>query len=336
MFLKLEEKGVKISGIGYYLPETILSNDDVIAQSGLPLNSDWIKKRIGSDKRHKIADDEYTSDLAIKAAKRALENSNTSPDEIEMIILSTISPDNPNPSTACAVQAGLGMSKLTCPCFDISAACSGFIYALDIGVKNILTGAKKVLVIAAEVRSRFVNKKDPSTFAIFGDGAAAVVLESTNKNEGILAIETLSDGSGYFSVHIPAGGTRKPASEETIKNNEHFIKMENGEKIFFEVVEGMTKYSKLFLDKCNLNLDEINFFVPHQANLNIIKEVARRVNIPFEKIITNFSEVGNTSSASIPIAIAQALENGKIKKGDLLLLSAVGAGHTMGISLIRI
>lgn len=334
MFLKLNS-GVKISGVGHFLPENIVTNEQVLAESYLTLTDEWIKKRIGSEKRHRIADEHFTSDMGIKSSLKALENSSTKAEELEMIILSTISPDNPSPATACAIQNGLGISSNYCPSFDISAACSGFIYGLDIGVKNILTGAKKVLVVSSEVRSRFVNKKDPSTFAIFGDGSAAVVLEPCEKNEGIISIEILADGQGYFSVHIPAGGSRKPANEETIKNNEHFIKMENGEKIFFEVVEGMVKHSKEFLEKSGFTLDDIDFFIPHQANLSIIKEVSRRLELPKEKLITNFSEVGNTSSASIPIAFSQALQKGQIKKGNLVLMTAVGAGHTMGLALVR-
>lgn len=335
MFLKLEQ-GVKISSYGYFLPENIVSNEQVLKESSLPLTDEWVKKRIGTETRHRISDNEFTSDMAIKASNRAIEKANINKNEIELIVLSTISPDNPSPSTACAVQNGLGISETLCPSFDISAACSGFIYGLDIGCKNIITGAKKVLVVASEVRSRFVNKKDPSTFAIFGDGAGAVILEPCEKGEGIIAIEILADGRGYFSVHIPAGGTRKPATEETIKNNEHFIKMENGEKIFFEVVEGMSEYSTRFLEKAGFTLDDIDFFIPHQANLNIIKEVARRLKLPKEKLIVNFSEVGNTSSASIPIALAQAIEKNIIKKGQLVLMSAVGAGHTMGLVLLRV
>jgi 3-oxoacyl-[acyl-carrier-protein] synthase-3 len=335
MFLSFAS-GVKISSSGYFLPEQIISNQQLLDESGLPITDEWIKKRIGVKNRRRVTAEMVTSDMAIAAAKQALANQNIAPESIDLIILSTISPDNPNPSTACAVQAGLGIGEQQCPCFDISAACSGFIYALDTGARNILTGAKRVLVISAEIRSRFTNPKDPSTYAIFGDGAAAVVLEPAAKGNGMIGIQIMADGRGYNSVFIPAGGSRKPASIETVEAGEHFIKMVNGEKIFFEVVEGMTTYTKSFLEKCGVTLAEIDFVIPHQANLHILNEVNRRLALPEGKMLTNIQDVGNTSSASIPIVLAQNIEKGIIKSGSKVLMIAAGAGHTMGLALVRI
>ncbi len=335
MFLNFET-GVKISSAGYFLPEQIISNTKLLEESALPLTDEWIRKRIGVEKRHRVADDMVTSDLAILAAKQAFEKGNIDPASIDLILLSTISPDNPNPSTACAVQAGLGLSETLCPCFDINAACSGFVYALEVGSRYILTGAKRVLVIASEIRSRFTNPKDPSTYPIFGDGAAAVILEQGEKASGFMGIQTLADGRKYDSVLIPAGGSRKPASLETVAAGEHFIKMNNGEKIFFEVVEGMTTHTKSFIEKCGVSINEIDFVIPHQANINILKEVNKRLELPDGKMLINIQEVGNTSSASIPIVLTQNIEKGIIKPGNMVLMIAAGAGATMGLALVKI
>ncbi|MFN8577610.1 MAG: ketoacyl-ACP synthase III [Candidatus Sericytochromatia bacterium] len=334
MFLSFE-KGVKIKSIGHFLPTEVINNEKLLENKNLPITSEWIKKRVGVETRHKISDDMTNSDMAVNACKSAIEKSNIKVQDIELIILSTISPDNPNPSTACAVQNKLGISETLCPSFDISAACSGFIYALDIGSRNILTGLNNVLIVSSEVRSRFINPKDPVTYPIFGDGAGAVILEPCEKGKGFIGIEIMSDGRGYKSVHIPAGGSSKPATIETVENGEHFIKMENGEKIFFEVVEGMTKYTLKFLEKCGYSIDDIDFVIPHQANLYILKEVAKRLNIDSEKMLINLNRVGNTSSASIPIALSEFTENNTIKPNSLVFMVAVGAGHTMGLALMR-
>lgn len=336
MFLSVNDN-VKISAIGHYLPEQIITNQALIEESGLPITDDWIKKRIGTETRHRADQNEACSDMAIKAAKDAFNKYNIDPSTIDLIILSTISPDNPNPSTACAIQAGLGISEYVCPCFDISAACSGFIYALDIASRYIMTGTKKVLVISSEIRSKFTNPKDASTYPIFGDGASAVVLESSTSNSfSVKAIETFADGRGYDSILIPAGGSRKPASIETVQSGEHFIKMNYGEKIFFEVVENMTVQTPKFLEKCGLSIDDIDFVIPHQANINILKEVNRRLKLPQGKMLINIDKVGNISSASIPLLLSQSIESGIIKKGNKVLAISAGAGHTMGLALLSL
>lgn len=334
MFLNIKSPGVIIRSIAHYLPESIVTNQQLIDESGLSISDEWIKKRIGVEQRHRVADDQAASDMAIEAAKAAIAKSNTPLDKIESIIVSTISPDHPNPATACAVQAGLGLAEFHCPCVDISAACSGFIYALDMGARQIMTGAKCVLVVSTEIRSRFINPTDPSTYPIFGDGAAAVILEAGQ--DGLSAVETFADGTGYHSVHIPAGGSRLPASQETIALRQHYIQMNQGEKIFFEVVEKMTKYSGLFLDKCGLTLDDVDFIIPHQANLNILKEVNRRLQLPEGKMLINIQNVGNISSASIPLALSQFIDQGVVKPGHRVLMIAAGAGHTLALALATV
>ena len=323
---------MRISGRGHYLPQTVVSNEEIVARGQLPIDDAWIRRRIGVEQRHAVAADESTSDMAIAAARQALKEAQIDAKELDLIVLSTISPDHPNPATACAVQAALG--NTACPSFDLSAACSGFLYALDTGVRHILTGAQKVLVISSEVRSRLVNPRDPATAPIFGDAAGAVVLEPGPVGAGVLGVQIMADGRGYYSVHIPAGGVRKPATAETVANAEHSLRMDNGERIFFEVVEGMTEHTASFLQNMGLTLEDIDFVVPHQANLNILKEVARRMSLPPEKLVTHLQQVGNTSSASIPLALSALREN--FPAGSRFLLVAVGAGHTMGLAVLQV
>lgn len=324
---------VPLSGWGHKLPDQMLDNAAVIARGALPLTPEWITRRIGVEQRHVLAPELSTSDLAIAAAQEALQQAEITPEDLDLIVLSTLSPDHPSPATACLVQAALG--NIRCPAFDLSAACSGFLYALDTGLRHILTGARHVLVISAETRSRFVDPQDPATAAIFGDGAGAVVL-SQAPNTGqktVQASALFADGQGYYAIHTPAGGARLPASESTVAQRQHFIQMPHGEQIFFQVVESMTHYTNWFLKELHLSLDDIDYLIPHQANLNILQEVARRLALPSGKMLLNLPEVGNTSSASIPIAFSQFAEH--IGKGKQVLLVAVGAGHTLGLTLVH-
>lgn len=335
MLLKCPEAGiypgVYLAGLGHYLPDRVVSNAELIAAGGLPVDTAWIQRRIGVERRHVAAPDQSTSDLALAAAKRALADAGLGPEALDAIILSTISPDHPSPATACAVQAGLGISG--CPAYDLTAACSGFVYALDAGARQILTGARQVLVISAEIRSRFVDPRDPGMAPIFGDAAAAVLLTSAPPGSRLAGIETFADGAGYHSVYIPAGGARLPASPKTVAAREHFLRMPQGEKVFFEVVEGMTSQTELFLEKMGVTMDQIDFVVPHQANLSILNEVARRLALPPGKMLINLPEVGNTSSAAIPLALSQL--RAQIPAGSKVLLVAAGAGHTMGLALLQ-
>ncbi|PIQ25307.1 3-oxoacyl-ACP synthase [bacterium (Candidatus Blackallbacteria) CG17_big_fil_post_rev_8_21_14_2_50_48_46] len=326
---------IGIKGLGHYLPEEQVSNQTLLNEHPLPIDDAWIRRRIGVESRHRAAASQATSDLAIAAAHKALASAQISADEIDLILLSTISPDHPNPSTACAVQAGLGISETLCPSLDISAACSGFLYGLDLATRYVLTGARNVLLISAEIRSRFTDPKDPATFPIFGDGAGAAVIGPVETGKGVKGIRLLADGRGYYSVHIPAGGSRNPTRQETLERREHFIRMENGEKIFFEVVEGMSAYTQEFLKTLNCELSDLDFLVPHQANLHILKEVARRLTLPLEKVLMTIQSTGNTSSASIPICLSHYWEQGILQPGHTVCLVAAGAGHTGGLALVR-
>lgn len=332
MLLSFLQQGVQLSGWGHYLPAHRVSNLELIELGKLPVDEAWIRRRIGVEYRHFAAADQSTSDLALQAARMALAQASCQPQELDLILLSTISPDHPSPATACALQAALGVKG--CPAFDITAACSGFLYALDTGARHILTGARKVLLVSAEIRSRFINLADPAMAPIFGDAAAAVMLEPGPVGQGLLGINILADGSGYDSVYIPAGGARRPASHETVAAQEHFLRMPSGEKVFFEVVEGMTGQSREFLQALGYELDDIDFVVPHQANLHILHEVARRLELPREKMLINLPEVGNTSSASIPLLLSALRE--QIPLGSKVLLVSAGAGHTMGLALLQL
>lgn len=324
---------VSLNGWGHTLPDQILDNAAVIARGALPLTPEWITRRIGVEQRHVLPSKLSTSDLALAAAKKALHQAAVSPQDLDLIVLSTLSPDHPSPATACLVQAALGNTQ--CPAFDLSAACSGFLYALDTGLRHILTGARHVLVISAETRSRFVDPQDPATAAIFGDGAGAVVLSQQTLNPAmtVQASALFADGRGYYAVHTPAGGARLPASESTVAQRQHFIQMPHGEQIFFQVVESMTHYTTQFLKELQLDLDDIDYIIPHQANLNILQEVGRRLTLPPGKMLINLPQVGNTSSASIPIALSQFAAD--MGQGKRVLLVAVGAGHTLGLTLVH-
>lgn len=326
-------QGVTLSGVGHYLPSEVVDNAQLIRESGLPITPEWIAKRIGVLQRHRVTSEQVTSDLALEAAHMALKNAGLNPEDINAIILSTISPDHPNPSTACALQAKLGLGQSHIPCVDISAACSGFIYGLDMASRYVQTEMQHVLLVSAEIRSRFINPQDPSTYPIFGDGAAAVVVSRGDSH--IKGVRSMADGQGYLSVYIPAGGSAKPASLATVENLEHFIHMNNGQKIFFEVVEGMSSYAQRFLADCGLTLEDIDCVIAHQANLHILKEVQRRLKLPDEKMLITIQQTGNTSSASIPIALSQAVQSGQITSGSTLLMVAAGAGHTMGLAVVK-
>ncbi len=323
--------GIQIAGWGSYLPQQIIDNPTLIAEGKLPVDPAWIERRIGVKTRHRAAPEQNTSDLALAAARQALQNAQIEAEAIDLILLSTISPDHPNPATACAVQAGLGLRG--CPSFDISAACSGFVYGLDVAARYLMTGSQTVLLVSAEIRSRCVNPEDPSTAPIFGDGAGAVILRKVPGSNNLLGTQILADGAGYHGVKIPAGGTAQPASLQSVQDKQHYLQIPQGEQIFFAVVEGMTEQTPLFLESLGMSIEQIDFVIPHQANINILNEVARRLQIPAEKMLIHLDQVGNTSSASIPLAYCHYTD--QIPTGSKVLLITAGAGYTMGLALIQ-
>lgn len=327
---KLKRAG--IIGIGSYLPENIVTNFDL--EKIVDTSDEWIASRTGI-KRRRIADENTaTSDLATIAAQRALECANTSIDEIDLIIVATLTPDFPFPSTACIVQDRLKAHNAAA--FDLSAACSGFVYGMAMGRSFIETGMyKKVLVIGAETMSKILDWQDRNTCVLFGDGAGAVVLGEVNDDEGILSVHLGSDGAGAEYLNQPAGGTRMPASEKTINDRLHYVKM-NGSEVFKFAVRVMADAANEALELADMNIEDVDYIVPHQANIRIIESsIIKRLKYPMEKVFVNLHEYGNMSGASIPVALDEAYRQGKFKKGDNVLLVGFGAGLTWASSLIK-
>jgi 3-oxoacyl-[acyl-carrier-protein] synthase-3 len=319
-----------ITGWGKHLPPNVMTNKDL--EEIVDTTDEWIQKRTGIKKRRIADEDTATSDLAIEASKEALDKANLDPEELDLIVVSTVTPDMAFPATACIVQDKIGASNAAA--FDLEAGCSGFVYGLSVGAQFIESGLyDNVLVIGAETLSKITDWEDRNTCVLFGDGAGAAVLQATDKG-GFLAFDLGSDGSGAGALYIEAGGSAKPASLETVKNKQHYIRME-GNPVFKFAVKTMKRASLDVLDKANLTTDDINLLIPHQANTRIIKSARRRLKLDEDEVYVNLPELGNTSSASVAIAMAEARENGKIKNGDNLLLVAFGAGLTWAAAAIE-
>lgn len=317
----------KIVSIGSYLPEKIMHNSDL--EKMVNTSNEWIIQRTGIRERH--ISDKPTSFLAYMAAKKAIEGV-ISPEEIDVIIVATVTPDKILPATALFVQSQLKAKNAFC--FDINAACSGFLYALSIGDAYIKSGAaKNVVVIGAEVLSKFVDWTDRSTCVIFGDGAAAVLLQSSNDESGILNIILHSDGDYTDLMQIPSGGSFSPCSKEAIDNNDIYIKM-IGNQTFKMAVQNIVAVSEASLNKCNMNFSDIDLMISHQANIRIIEGVAKRVGLSDQKVQIALDIHGNTAAASIPLAMDLAFNQGKIKKGSKVLLNSFGASLTWGAAVI--
>ncbi len=322
-----------ILGTGSYAPERILTNEDLSKM--VDTSDEWIRARSGIRERRIAGPEEATSDLAVEAARRALQDSGVSPGEIDLIVLATVTPDYPMPSTSCIVQHKLGIPT-TAACFDINAACSGFIYALDTGCAMLSSGRyKKALIIGAEKLSSVVDWQDRGTCMLFGDGAGAVVVGlSETAGVGLIGTKLGALGEDTDLLFIPAGGSRMPTSAESIARGDQFIKMK-GKEVFKLAVRVMEEAARDILEQHGLAAHQIDLVIPHQANLRIIDAIAQYLELPVERFFVNVDRYGNTSAASIPIAMDEARRSGRIKKGDLTLLVAFGAGLTYGSALIR-
>jgi 3-oxoacyl-[acyl-carrier-protein] synthase-3 len=321
-----------LKSIGAYVPSNKLSNKDL--EKMVDTSDEWIQQRTGIKDRYIANEDESTSDLAYEASKVAIQRSGLKVDEIDAIICATITPDFfCMPSTACVVADKLGISHITA--FDISAACSGFVYALSIAKAFIESGLKKnVLIIGAEKMSSIVDYKDRTTCILFGDGAgAAVIGESLKKEEAVLDIHTSSDGSYQNFLITPGGGSKNPCSQKMLDDGLQYLKMK-GNETFKIAVNTLTKDVKNILEKNELSSDDIDFFIPHQANFRIIDAVSKKLNFPSEKVVLTVEKYGNTSAASIPMAINDWYEKGRLKRGDLMLLDTFGGGLTWGSALV--
>jgi len=320
-----------IIGMGHAYPSGVLTNADL--EKIVDTTDDWIFTRTGIKQRHKAADNEYTSQFAVKAANQAIERAGIKPEDIEIIICATTTPDQIMPSTGALVQREIGATNAAG--MDVFAACSGFLYGLTMVESMIRTGQiKHALVIGAEVLTKYVDYTDRSTCVIFGDGAGAAILAPVEEGKGILATKIRSDGRYEEQLYAPGGGTKLGTTHQTIDNRDHFFKMK-GNELFKIAVRSMAEISKEMLDKAGYTVDDVDLVIPHQANQRITDAVASRLNVPEEKVYSNIAEHGNTSSASIPIALDECIQSGKVKEGDLVLLTAFGGGVTWGGTLIR-
>jgi 3-oxoacyl-[acyl-carrier-protein] synthase-3 len=321
----------KIISTGSYLPEKVFTNDDL--EKMVDTSDEWITERTGIKERRIADESQAASDLAYEASKAALERAGLKADDIDLIIVATVTGDMPFPSTACILQNKLG--ALNAAGFDINATCSGFLYSLYIADSLIKSRMhKRVLVVGAEVLSRITDWEDRTTCVIFGDGAGAAIIEPTEEDHGILSMHINSDGRMWELLHMPGGGSRNPASIDTIKKKLHYIKMK-GNETFKVAVRTLEDLVIKTLHENKLDASKLSLLIPHQANLRIIQATADRIGIPMDKVIVNLERYGNTSAASIPIALDEAVRTGRIRGGDYILLEAFGGGFTWASALIR-
>ncbi len=322
----------KITGTGSYLPEKRITNSDL--EKMVDTNDEWIRQRTGIVERRMAAPDQATSDLALEASKIAIADAGLQPADIDQIIVATVTPDTIFPATACRLQDMLGCRQI--PAFDLSAACSGFIYALAVARTTIAAGvAKHILVVGAECLTRFTDYKERGTCILFGDGAGAIVLSRTESEQsGVIDTYLASDGSGADLMILPGIGSRNPPTEQTVAEGLQFIRM-NGRAVYKHAIGKIVSLVNESLQRCNLTHDDINLIIPHQMNARIIESAAKHLEVPAEKVYVNIDRYGNTSAATIPIAIDEAFREGRIKTGDLIVLVAFGGGMTWASALLR-
>ena len=320
-----------ILGTGHSYPEGILTNADLAKL--VETSDDWITSRTGIRQRRKAAPGEYTSLFAVRAARQAIERARLDPADIDLLLCATVTPDQILPSTGCIIQAELGANNAAA--MDIVAACSGFLYGLSLADSMIRTGQSRyVLVIGAEILTQYVDYTDRQTCVLFGDGAGAAVLGPVDQSRGILATKIKSDGRYEEQLYSPGGGTRRRPSAETLAAGDHFFKMK-GNELFKVAVRSMAEISREVLETSGLSAEDVDLFIPHQANQRITEAVANKLDVDIDKVYSNIAVHGNTSSASIPIALDECVEAGRVKEGDLVLMSSFGGGVTWGSVLMR-
>jgi len=321
----------KITALGTYVPPRVLTNADL--EKMVDTTNEWILERVGIRQRHIADKGVAASDLAVAAVKNLLESHPFDLQEVDLIVVGTVTPDMMYPSTACLVQHKLGIRQTWG--FDVSAGCSGFVYALNTGVKFVESGQyKKVLVIGADVNSSMTDYTDRAVCIIFGDGAGAVLLEPSQDGEGVIDHVAQIEGVGGQFLFMPGGGSLNPATRETVDQKMHYIH-QDGKNVFKYAVKKMAEMTERVLDRNHLAGKDIDCFIAHQANRRIITAIADRLGMPLEKVVINIDRFGNTTAGTIPIAMGTAIEEGKLKKGDMLLIAAVGAGFTSGATLMR-
>ncbi len=324
-------KYAAILGTGHFVPEKILTNADL--EKIVETTDEWITQRSGIKERHVSDEKTPTSKLCIEAGRRALESAKIKPEELDFIMIGTITPDMMFPSTACIVQAALGAKNAAA--FDLAAGCTGFIYGLELARSLITADPKrKILVIGAEELTKITDWTDRSSCVLFGDGAGAVVLAEVEEDRGILSTFLAADGNLGDLLYQPGGGSLRPASHETVDGRMHVIRMA-GNKVFPHAVRKMGEAANKVLEAAGIAQDQLNVLIPHQANNRIIEAIGRHLELPMEKVYVNIHKYGNTSAASIPLALDEAVRSGRIKPGDIVLLVAFGAGFTWGAVLLR-
>jgi|GraSoiStandDraft_41_1057321.scaffolds.fasta_scaffold148027_3 3-oxoacyl-[acyl-carrier-protein] synthase-3 len=321
-----------VLGTGSELPAKVVTNRDL--EKFVDTSDEWITVRTGIKERRVLEEGKGNAEMAFHAAVRALEDAGMEANDLDAIVMGTCTPDYPFPSSACVLEDMLGARHAFS--FDVNAACSGFLNALAVSDSFIRTGmAQNALVVGSDALSRLLNWEDRATCILFGDGAGAVVLgASENGNRGILSTRLRTDGSYVKTLYVPAGGSRKPANSETVRNKEHTITM-NGKEVFKVAVRSMEEISRQALDDAGVPIDELSLVIPHQANRRIIVALAERLGIPMEKIVINLDKYGNTSAASVPVALDEARREGRIRPGDIVLLNAFGAGFAWGAAVIK-
>ena len=324
-------QGCAITGVGSYVPERILTNADL--EKIVDTTDEWITSRTGIKERRIAAEGEHTSTMAVHASHRALEQAKLDPADLDLIIVATITPDMPFPATACIVQQQLGATKAAA--FDLEAACSGFIYALEIGHSFIASGVyDNILIIGAEKLSTIIDWEDRNTCVLFGDGAGAAVLQRREGARGVLATRLGSDGTKADILAMPGGGCRQPATVDTVNERIHFLKME-GKEVYKSAVTAMTAAASEVLERSGLTMEDIKFLIPHQANQRIINAIGDRLGAREDQVFINLHKYGNTSAASVAVALDEVVRSGTIQRGDKILIIAFGAGLTWGATVLE-
>jgi 3-oxoacyl-[acyl-carrier-protein] synthase-3 len=322
---------VQIRAAGCYLPEQVIDNKTLIERFGLTVDAEWIVSRTGIHSRHWMTSEQSTSDMCVAAARQILDRSDVKADRLDRLILATISPDYLSPSTASIVAGRLGAR---CPAFDVSAACAGFLYGLDLGIAAVRGGARNVLVLAADARSRFLDPADRRSIVLFADGAAGVLLQPGDR-PGFLSIWIGAEGRERMGAHIPGGGARRPATHATVAAGDHYLKIDSREEIFTLFVQFTRESCQHALDAAGLTLDDIDHFITHQGNALLVDAAAKGFLVEDRKVVNNVAHHGNTSGATVPIAFAESIASGRIQPGSRVLLTSVGAGYTFGAAVYQ-
>lgn len=324
-------RAVGIASVGAYTPAKRLTNFDL--EKMIDTSDEWIRTRTGIRERRIVENGVCTSDMGVIAARMALERAGVSPDEVDLIITGTATPDMMFPSTGCLIQDKLGASKAAA--FDLEAGCTGFVYSIAVGSQFVQTGLyDNVLVVGSDTLSKVTDWTDRNTCVLFGDGAGAVLLKPVPEGTGILSLYLGADGSGGELLKLPGGGSRYPANKESVEKKQHYIKMA-GNEVFKFATKIMEEATLEAIKRSGVSVDEVKCFIPHQANIRIIEAAAKRLGIPMDKVFVNVSNYGNTSNGSIPIALFEAQDQGRIKKGDIVVIVAFGAGLTWASSVIK-